>query len=180
MCLPAQYPDCRETSAPPFDGCASMKLMKARALAVGRRPVGNAAHKSIGGSVQSCSTGLTIPVLYGFSRSPPAQATRAARPRSSQGLMWPPIDVFCCLRGLAYTSLTRSLRRARQHESLERRLHDLLRPTVSSAARQAGDSPTRMRSINHSVADLNAVIAAGSASAEIGNRDDRRCSWSRA
>lgn len=40
----------------------SMKAANARALALARRPVGNTAQRSIGGSVQSRSTERTLPL----------------------------------------------------------------------------------------------------------------------
>jgi Protein of unknown function, DUF417 len=50
-------------SESPLLSASSMNVTKARAFALARRPVGNTAHSSIAGTVQSVNTALTAPLF---------------------------------------------------------------------------------------------------------------------
>jgi len=73
---------------PPIDIWLSMKLAKARALALACRPVGKIAHASTGGNDQSTSTGLTILVFNSGEKS--IQTRWQGRGRKARTLEHPP------------------------------------------------------------------------------------------
>src|ERR1700733_319640 len=85
----------------PLLSASSMKATKARAFALMRRPVGNTAHRSIGGSIQSCNTALTAPLFS----SGNIHSDATARPRPEKTAARTPSAAVTRTRPVTFTDV---------------------------------------------------------------------------